>query len=452
MTRLDNIRLHRYCLIALVSGILFVQSFVAALAQQLSAETLFRDVRVLDVVNGRLGQPTNVVVRGNAVAAIGSSATAISGAKVIDGRGRTLMPGLIDVHVHLTFGALALSDLYDPKTTSEQIANAAAKSANDMLLRGFTAVRDMGGPIFPLKRAIDSGKIQGPRIWPSGAIISQTSGHGDFRAPDERSRRFFGKPSRAEEEGATFIADGRDEVLTATRENLRMGASQIKIMGGGGTSSAYDPIDVTQYTLDEMKAAVDAASDWNTYVAVHAYTPRAVRRAIEAGVKCIEHGQLLDEPTVKLMAQKGIWLSAQNLIPDTPSMTAERRAKRKDILEGNSRIWPLAKKYGVKLAWGTDILFEPDLNAEQNRLILPLKRWFTSAEILRLVTYGNAQLLALSGPRAPYQGKLGVVEIGALADLLLVEGDPLTNVDLIADPQKNFAVIMKDGVVYKSEK
>jgi imidazolonepropionase-like amidohydrolase len=183
------------------------------------------------------------------------------------------MPGLIDAHVHFGFGSLLLTQLYDPKTTPETLSAAMTNSAKQMLLRGFTAARDMGGPIFPLKRAIDAGKTPGPRIWPSGAVISQTSGHGDFRAPNERSRRFFGKPSRAEEYGATFIADGRDEVLTATRENLRMGASQIKLMGGGGTSSAYDPIDVTQYTLDEMKAAVEASDDWNTYVAVHAYTP-----------------------------------------------------------------------------------------------------------------------------------------------------------------------------------
>jgi imidazolonepropionase-like amidohydrolase len=450
MAKLDKTRIHRNGLIALVSAALFVQSLVYAAADEPPAETVFRNVRVLDVVHGRLGSPTNVVVRGNTIAAIGSSADAASSAKTIDGKGRTIMPGLIDVHVHLTFGALSLGDLYDPKTTPEQLGAATAKSANAMLLRGFTAVRDMGGPIFPLKRAIDSGKAIGPRVWPSGAVISQTSGHGDFRNPEERSRRFFGKPSRAEEEGATFIADGRDEVLTAARENLRMGASQIKVMAGGGTSSAYDPIDVTQYTLDEMKAAVEAASDWNTYVAVHAYTPRAVRRAIEAGVQCIEHGQLLDEATIKLMAQKGVWLSAQNLIPDTPNMTPERRAKRKDIIEGGPRVWQWAKKYGVKLGWGTDILFEPELNSEQNRLVLPLKQWFTTAEILRMVTYDNARLLALSGPRAPYQGKLGVIEVGALADLLLVDGDPLANIDLIADPQKNFTVIMKNGVIYKN--
>jgi imidazolonepropionase-like amidohydrolase len=427
----------------------FASSMQYSFAQTAPNEILLRNVRVLDVVGGRLGPPTSVLVRGNRIASIGPSATAISGAMTIDGHGQTLMPGLIDVHVHLTFGSMLLKDLYDPSTTPEKAGAAAAASAGQMLLRGFTAVRDMGGPIFPLKQAIDSGKAPGPRIWPSGAIISQTSGHGDFRAPSERSRRFFGKPSRAEEFGATFIADGRDEVLTATRENLRMGASQIKLMAGGGTSSEYDPIDVTQYTLDEMKAAVEAADDWNTYVAVHAYTPKAVRRAIEAGVKCVEHGQLLDESTIQLMAQKGVWLSAQNLIPDSPNMTEERRAKRKAILEGNAKVWPMAKKYGVKLAWGTDLLFEPDLNKEQNNLLLLLKQWFASAEILKLITYDNAQLLALSGPRSPYQGELGIVKEGALADLLLVNGDPLTNIDLIGDPGQNFTVIIKNGVIYK---
>ena len=440
---------------AVVRSLLFAFCTISASSTQHSfapapaKEILFRNVRVLDVVGGRLGSPTRVLVRGNRIARIDPSATAVAGALTIDGKGQTLMPGMIDVHVHLTFGSMLLKDLYNPATTPAKAGAAAAASAGQMLLRGFTAVRDMGGPIFPLKQAIDSGKTPGPRIWPSGAIISQTSGHGDFRTPTERSRRFFGKPSRAEEFGATFIADGRDEVLTATRENLRLGASQIKLMAGGGTSSEYDPIDVTQYTLDEMKAAVEAADDWNTYVAVHAYTPKAVRRAIEAGVKCVEHGQLLDESTIQLMAQKGVWLSAQNLIPDSPNMTEERRAKRKAILEGNAKVWPMAKRDGVKLAWGTDLLFEPDLNKEQNNLLLLLKQWFTSAEIVKLVTYDNAQLLALSGPRSPYQGELGIVKEGALADLLLVNGDPLTNIDLVGDPGKNFTVIMKNGVIYK---
>jgi len=439
-------------LLSLVLAALPLTVIQSALAQQqVSKETLFRNVRVLDVVNGRLGQPTNVLIRGNQIAAIGNSASLSAGAATIEGRGGTLMPGLIDNHVHIAFSSVMLKDLDNPDTSVEQLETEAASAAREMLLRGFTAVRDVGGPIFPLKRAIDAGKTPGPRVWPSGAVISQTAGHGDFRTPTERSRLFFGKPSRAEEVGATFIANGRPEVLTATRENLRYGASQIKVMAGGGTSSAYDPLDVTQYTLDEMKAAVDAASDWNTYVTVHAYTPKAVRRAIEAGVKCVEHGQLLDASTIQLMAAKGIWLSAQNLIADSANMTPERREKRKPVVEGNARVWPMAKKHHVKLAWGTDFLFEPEMNAKQNSMILLLRQWFTPAEILKMVTYDNAQLLALSGPRSPYQGRLGVVEQGALADLILVDGDPLANLDLIGDPGKSFSVIMKDGLVYKGD-
>jgi imidazolonepropionase-like amidohydrolase len=281
-------------------------------------------------------------------------------------------------------------------------------------------------------------------------MISQTSGHADLRGPHEPSRRFTGKVPAMEQAWASVVADGRDEVLTAVRENLRLGASQIKIAAGGGTSSAYDPLDVTQYTLDEMKAAVDAADDWNTYVTVHAYHPKSVRRAIEAGVKVIEHGQLLDEPTLKLMAEKGIWLSGQVLVDSTEAMDPARREKRKPVIEGQKTLWPLAKSLGVKLAWGTDFLFEPDLNPQQNAYLLRLKPWFSPAEILQIGTVRNAELLALAGPRTPYPGTLGVVKEGALADLLLVDGNPLADIDLIADPARRFRVIMKDGKIYKN--
>lgn len=414
-------------------------------------ETLFRNVRVFDGSATALSGPTNVLVRGNVIAAIGPEAIPTAATKTIDGRGRTLMPGLIDVHVHLTFGALTMAELASPDLTPAKAGEAAAANATQTLMRGFTSVRDVGGPIFEVKKMIDAGRIPGPRIWPSGPTVSQTSGHGDYRLPHEGPRRWTGKASQAELLGAGYIADGRDEVLAATREALRGGASQIKMMAGGGTSSAYDPLDVTQYTLDEMKAAVEAAEDWGTYVTVHAYTPRAVRRAIEAGVLSIEHGQLLDEDTLKLMAERGIWLSLQRLQDSTPEMTPLRREKREPLMEGQQRVWPLAKRLGVKLAWGTDFLFDPQQNAEQNSYILRLKPWFTSAEILKLVTHDNAQLLALSGLRSPYKGQLGVVKEGALADLILVNGDPIANIDLLADPARNFAVIMKDGKVYKGE-
>ncbi|MGV0924682.1 amidohydrolase family protein [Empedobacter tilapiae] len=433
---------------ALFVLILLTTTFTFAQTKQI----LIENVRILDHKASALTQPMNVLVSGQKIEKISSSAISVKNQDVvkINGKGKTLMPGLIDVHVHMVFGSLTMAQMMSPDMSQEVLMSKVGEASHKMLLRGFTSVRDAGGPIFPLKLAIDKGKVAGPRIWPSGATISQTAGHGDFRTPDERSRRFFGKASRAEELGATFIADGRDEVLTATRENLRFGASQIKLMAGGGTSSAYDPIDVTQYTFDEMKAAVDAAEDWGTYVMVHAYTPRAVQRAVEAGVKSIEHGQMLDEETLKILAEKGVWLSLQNLMDNNDNMDEQRKEKRKPVLDGQDKVWPLAKKLGVKLAWGTDFLFEPELNDDQNSYILRLQKWFTNAEILKMVTQDNGELLQLSGLRNPYPGKLGVVEEQALADLLLVDGNPLKDLSLIANPEKNFLVIIKDGQIFKN--
>jgi len=441
----------RFSLLLNAIAVFISFSVKTAAQQKTDNQILFSNVRVFDGSSGQLSEPVNVLIRGNKIQEINSKNISVSGNAVrVDGKGRTLMPGLIDVHVHLTFGALSKEEMMSPDFNMNTAMQKVSQSAEATLMRGFTSVRDAGGPIFPLKTAIDRQQIKGPRIWPSGATISQTAGHGDFRTPDERSRRFFGKPSKAEEFGATFIADGRDEVLTATRENLRFGASQIKVMAGGGTSTAYDPVDVTQYTFDEIKAAVDAAEDWGTYVMVHAYTPRAVRRAVDAGVKCIEHGQLLDEETLQLMADKGIWLSTQNLIESSPGMDEMRMEKRKPVIEGQKKVWPMAKRLNVKLAWGTDFLFEPELNKEQNSYILKLQPWFTNAEILKMVTHDNAQLLQLSGLRSPYPGELGVIKEGALADVLLVDGDPIKDLSLIANPDKNFLVIVKDGVIYKN--
>lgn len=282
-------------------------------------------------------------------------------------------------------------------------------------------------------------------------MISQTSGHGDFRTPEEKSRRFGGKISAGELLGFGFIADGRDEVLTATRENLRSGATQIKLMAGGGAASDYDPLDVAQYTLDELKAAVEAADDWGTYVTVHAYTPKAVRRAIDAGVKCIEHGQLLDEATMKLLADNGIWLSLQALGEAPQTAPQLVREKKHSVVEGTANAFKWAKKYKIKLAFGTDYMFNPAGNKNQNLDYLKLKEWLTPFEILKMATYDNAQLLALCGLRNPYMtGKLGLIEEGAYADMILVDGNPLTDLSVIGDPGKYFVLIMKDGIIYKN--
>jgi imidazolonepropionase-like amidohydrolase len=415
--------------------------------------TLFTNVRIFDGKSDALSAPMNVLIRGNTIAKITPDPIPTDkrgDTKIIDGTGKTLMPGLIDNHVHLFMGASSQAQMLALNAKPEEMHARAAKEAEAMLMRGFTAVRDVGGPVFDLKKSIDAGKSSGPRIYPSGAMVSQTSGHGDSRTPDEKSRRFFGKPSRGELLGVNFIADGRDEVLTATRENLRYGATQIKVMAGGGAASDYDPLDVTQYTLDEMKAAVEAADDWGTYVTVHAYTVKAVRRAVEAGVKCIEHGQLLDEDTIKMLGEKGIWLSLQVLDPAPSTALENVRLKKQQVVDGTNNAYHWAKKHRVKLAWGTDFLFNPAQNKNQNADLLKLKQWFTPAEILKMVTHDNAQLLALSGPRNPYPGKLGIVEEGALADLLLIDGDPIANIKLIEDPAKNFLVIMKDGQLFKN--
>lgn len=416
-----------------------------------SATTMFANVNVFTGKSLPVLKGISVLVRDGMIAAMQPGKMAApDSSTTIDGGGRTLMPGLIDNHVHIFLSASTEKQLRDPNAAPEAMFGRAFEEARQMLLRGFTTVRDVGGPIFPIKRAIDAGKNAGPRIFPSGAMVSQTSGHGDFRAPDEKSRRFGGHVSAAELLGVSFIADGRDEVLTAVRENLRGGASQIKVLAGGGAASVYDPLDVAQYTLDELKAAVDAAADWNTYVTTHAITTRAVRRAVEAGVLCIEHGQLIDEPTMKLLGDKGIWLSLQAL-DEAPELASElKKAKKHMVVQGTDNAFNWAKKHKVNLAFGTDLTLNPVANGNQITDYTKLKKWFSPAEALKLATYDNAQLLTLSGPRNPYPGKLGIVETGAHADLLLVEGDPTTNLDIIGDPAKNFKVIMKGGRIHKN--
>lgn len=421
-----------------------------ALLSQDAEPVLFSNVRIFESDAARLSPPSDVLVSHGLIAAILPAGEGkASEGRVIDGEGRILLPGLIDVHVHLTFGSLGPAELFDKDLTPERVIQLSGAQAEAMLLRGFTSVRDVGGPIFELKAAIDRGQLNGPKIWPAGATVSQTSGHGDFRAPAERSRRFFGMPSRAELLGATFIADGRDEVLTAVRENLRSGAALIKLMAGGGTSSAYDPIDVTQYTFDEMKAAVEAAEDWGTYVTVHAYTDRAVGRAIDAGVKCVEHGQLLGRPTLRKLKRKGVWLSMQVLMESSDAMDPARVEKRRGIIENQPKVWEAAAKMKLKVAWGTDFLFEPAQMAHQNEYLAKVGQWYTPAEVLRIATARNADLLALSGLRSPYRPEVGRVKVGAAADLILVKGNPLEDLSIIADPEENFLLIMQDGKVHK---
>ncbi|MEQ9690870.1 MAG: amidohydrolase family protein [Bauldia litoralis] len=442
--------LFRTCMAVAIS----VFAVSTATAQQpATSAVLFEDVRIFDGTSEALSGPSHVLVVGNVIKQISASAITPDEdveTTVIKGGGRTLMPGLIDGHTHLMMSNVPQLALLTADIGYVNIV--AAKAAGEMLLRGFTSVRDMGGPVLGLKRAIDSGVTPGPRIWPSGAMISQSGGHGDFRLPTDlpAAPDAF---SYSERIGAAEIADSPDMVRKRSREQLALGASQIKVMAGGGSSSNYDPIDVTEYTVPELEAAVGAAENWGTYVAVHAYTPRAIRQALEAGVRSIEHGQLVDEDTARQMAEAGVWWSIQPFTVDDATAFAVGSSnwlKQQEVRHGTDTAYGFAKRFGVKTAWGTDILFDPAKAAEQGSFLAKMTRWYTPAEALRMATADNAELLALSGLRSPYQGKLGVVEEGALADLILVDGNPLETLGLVADPAANFDVIMKGGRIYKN--
>lgn len=414
--------------------------------------TLFQNVRIFDGKSAMLSASSNVLVRGNKIESISLQPMAVNGPadiRIIEGGGRTLMPGLIDNHWHAMLIRVTPAQSFGDIGYLNLVAG---DEATHTLMRGFTTVRDVGGPVFGLKSAIDEGIIKGPRIYPSGAIITVTSGHGDFRQLADLPRTIGGMLTRMEQTGGAMIADSPDEVRVRVREQLMQGASQIKLTAGGGVSSPFSPIDVTTFTEPEIRAAVEAAQNWGTYVAAHAFTADAIRGAIAAGVKCIEHGFLMDDATAKLMAEKGVWLSMQPLPEDLRlgfPVGSIQRAKADEVWPGIARSYELARKYKIKTAWGTDVLFSAALARQQGAILASLARWYTPAEALTMATSTNAELLALSGKRNPYPGKLGVVEQGALADLLLVEGNPLDDIGLLADPAKNLKIIMKDGVIYK---
>jgi len=402
--------------------------------------TVFSNVRIFDGKSGKLSAPSNVLVRGNVIEKISDKPIPTdrrADTVLIDGGGRTLMPGLIDMHWHaMLVRPTPDSALTDDVGYTNLVAGA---EATDTLMRGFTTIRDLGGPVFGLKRAIDEGIVPGPRIFPCGAMITTTGGHGDFRELYMMPRKSGDPRSRVEQLGAAMIADSPDEVRLRVREQLTLGASQIKLMAGGGVASPHSPIDVATFTEPELRAAVEAAENWGTYVTVHAYTPETIQRSIAAGVKCIEHGHLMDEASAKLMAEKKIWLSTQPFpaeMADVFPPGSTQREKFQEVLKGMDKMFRFAKKYSIKTAVGTDVLFSPALAKRQGQLLTILTRWYTPAEVLAMATSANAELLALSGKRSPYPGKLGRIEEGALADLLLVDGDPIANIKLLADPGK----------------
>lgn len=434
-----------------ILSLLFLFGSLSAFAQQ---TILINNAQIFNGVDEKI-IVGNVLIEDNLIKQISQSPIVIPTGRnmeVIDAKGKFLMPGLIDAHVHMTMDAMPLGEAMTADISYINIFS--STFAEKQLLRGFTTVRDVGGNPFSLKKSIDRGITNGPRIFPSGAMISQTGGHGDFRGSTEVPRPCCAALTYLESAGMTMLADGRDEVLLRVREQLRQGATQIKLAAGGGVSSDYDPLDVAQYTEDEIHAAVEAADNWGTYVTVHAYTPKAIQSAIKAGVKCIEHGQLVDEPTAKLISEKGVWWCIQPFLDDEDAIPfpagSPNREKQLEVTDGTDIAYKLAKKHKIKTAWGTDCLFDAKLTTRQGAQLAKLTKWYTPYEILKMATSTNAELLEMCGKRNPYPYKLGVIEPGAYADLILVNGSPLQNIKLIENPEENFLLIMKDGKIYKN--
>lgn len=434
-------------------------------------QVLIKNVNVFDGKNNKLTQGMNVLVVDNLIEEISKGEIeVVEGATVIEGGGRTLMPGMIDGHVHYMINAHFNTVESDMDLTD--LSYRASLVAERALMDGFTSARDMGGPAFGLQRNIDNGIIIGPRIYPSGTFISQTSGHGDFR--DRSDAGFNTETAHDQSNFARFgigtVADGVPEVLKATRTNLRNGASQIKIMAGGGGSSRFDPIDTTQYSKDEVCAIVEATKDWGTYVSAHVFNDRAMSRLMECGVMSFDHAFFMSQETMKKIAQKGIYVVPQmwGISPDlakNPLMPKDKLPMIEVLQEKYGDFGKNLVKNNVKVVFASDYVgvFPDAERARRYELWWRTQAFGSNFEVLKQLTSTAGELLALSGPRNPYpEGKLGVIEEGAYADILIVDGNPLEDIAVIggndkwfdADPEwkpiETINLIMKDGKIYKN--
>ncbi|WP_217355754.1 metal-dependent hydrolase family protein [Ruegeria arenilitoris] len=409
---------------------------------------LIRGAQVFNGCDEELAD-VDVLVSGQLISAIGSDLEAPEGAFEIDAEGYTLIPGLIDAHWHGVFAEATIAQL---ALTGEGYWNLlAAKAQNNALSRGFTTVRDVAGPMFDIARATNEGLIDGPRVFPSGPALSITAGHQDFRITRDVPTP-LGELHSFEEGNMFYLADGVPAVLKRVRENLMQGATHIKLMAGGGVTSSYDPIHVIQFTDEEFQAAVEATEAWGTYVTTHAINDEAVRHSVENGARSVEHGHMATRETLQMMKDKDVWLSMQPFMDDedAPALNEFQKAKYKFVTDGTDFVYKTAKELGMKIAFGTDTLFSADLAKRQGAVLAKMERWFTPYETLKMATCDNAELLKMSQKVTPYPlGPLGVIEEGAYADMILVNGNPLEDLQLIGDAKANFGMIMKDGTIYK---
>ncbi len=447
--------------------VLIVTFSLPVSAQEEGKQTVFTNVNVFDGKRERLATDMDVLVESNLIRQIGKGLRA-DGAIIIDGGGRTLMPGMIDSHVH--FNVVIEGGLKEIEAARwDRIASVAAHAARDWLMDGFTTVRGMGGMGNGLKMTIDEGLLDGPRIYPSGSYISQTSGHGDILLGSQRDPQ----TSNLVRLGIAQVADGPDAVRAAVRRNFSVGASQIKIMVGGGISSEKGPLFAPQYTDEEIRAAVEEAATRDTYVAVHVYHAAHIKRALEQGVMSIEHGQFIDEPTARLLKEKGAFISPflSGLSPESLMHPVYGKAgspqniKALEFQELSKDFVEIMKKVKPKMALAVDVVNLTGVSARKNRDFekFAFARYFGNFEALKAMTSTAGELAALTGLNNPYpNGKLGVIEEGAYADILIVDGNPLEDITVIGANPKYFdaeprgasietiRLIMKDGVIYKN--
>ena len=405
-------------------------------------EIIFGNALVLDPVGGELLAERYVRVAEGRIQEVCERKLKSPEAHFIDLGGKVLMPGLCDGHVHVTAVSPNFAEL--TRLSPSYVAARASEIMRGMLMRGFTTVRDAGGADHGLARAVEEGIFTGPRLLFSGHALSQTGGHGDMRAPGETS--FEGCFCCA---GLGRICDGIAEVQRACREEIRKGATQIKLMVSGGISSPTDRIGSTQFSLEEITAAVREAEAAEIHVMAHAYTARAINRAISCGVRSIEHGNLMDEESAALFLSHGAFLvptlsTYHTLARDgiEAGMPAELHAKIYDVLDAGAQALELAHRRGVKIVYGTDLL--GSLHQHQLLEFAIRSEVQKPVDIIRAATCNAAELF-------DQLGEIGIVAPGARADLLVIDGNPLDDIGLMQDPDRNFKAIMKGGVFYKNE-
>lgn len=406
------------------------------------SQTLFENAALLDVRAGELRPGTSVLVADGRVQEVAEGRIAASGeVRRVDLRGRTLMPGLIDAHVHAVITTMDLGAMAQRPVTL--VAQEARRILEAMLRRGFTTVRDAGGADWGLAEAVERDLIHGPRLFHAGRVLSQTGGHGDLRGRGDEPDLCG---CRIHTTGFSHVADGVPAVRKAAREELRRGARQVKIMASGGVASPTDPIWNVQYSEEEMRAIVEEAHGWRTYAMAHAYTPEAIERAVRAGVRTIEHGNLIDAPTARLMKEHGAYL-VPTLVTYFKIEELGRalrfpevsQRKVRDVLDAGLASLEIAREAGVPMGFGTDLLGET--HEHQSDELEIRARVLPAAEILRSATLVNAEILNQAG-------ELGEVAPGARADLLVVDGDPLADPSVLGGQGKHLAAVVKDGRFY----